>query len=1215
MNRQVTSNDTLILKTNKGASSKENVSVLPLMQPTHNVRSSQETLYEVKRRLQSLHNVLQTYQDMNQSLKRQVSAGRVNGNDASVELDTNHDINTKKNVQTQCPSVDSCEYFDLNQSEESLSSLAKYSSTSKVCQCSSENVISQTCSKDLSRHNIRKSRNNLPALGTTEPYLRSCNAALNMSNDYENEYKKIAYERNNSDCSHELESGPKINKNIIKIDTLLKIQDNISETVSDKIYYILSPENKNIQIQNRTSPRFVSEKFNDIIDKNEYQENAIISQNSSQSKTSNDSNNKEEKSTALLLQEALHFKNALLIQSKKKYPINNVKQNDTADEFLSEPNNNFPSMIVDIKAEKPIINSSHDKIDEHYIYLQMKQRCDLSSQSLKKLDTFAHCENERDMKNQNHIPETSSEYFSITDFAIHGNAEIENNVSSNPPIYEKVISITLPVDVKDQGEINNINEKSKQTILPNTQTRVNLRENFRDDAASDNDVNKHSPAMLKLEDLIIERIKNIRDYMDDFLQSQNIAIFKARKALRYKSDNSRCSAEVSRKVTRDRLTVPFSCKNNDPMVFSKNSSDSLTNTQPNYKQEYDQETDAVLKRPSDVYLKRNPGMLALITPIKNKFSKNDARQLKVFTELKKADKSPPITLIHSTHKNDSKPAHKITNVFTPCYEGHAMQNTESDEINKVIIAENSVNMDFHKEKQIQINENKSSAMSYFPVSITKTNAKVVHTANEEYVTKSNYNSICHSNPYFTNEKKGCENNKGGENGSCIFEVIKDVKMDYVSLKSTTNIQNEVKQDAIKQQITEDKYPNANITSNKLPSDIEYSNMTIFIDSDLIFNKSKPDYLTNAKTASPLTKLKEDDITFDPDASLLSFSSEKQDKTLNIDNVSLNSLKQNKISADIEHLPSRMEDYSTKSFQTDSEMKAKSDISLITSRNKDLNINLYPKKSHSFLMHHDTMKYIDDISPQSHTKLYDIKSKLQFTSQSKSIIPLQRVSTKSCIPILKNRLESSHRMKHRAQARSPARSSTRSPLTMLWGEKTCTKDHTTDEEVARRGNTSINKHLCAEEMLNLIKLNTEQDTKELEKSNTTCRNNDIIPKENLQILPDRNIESLAINEKYSNKKRDIYESKSDTNIMQHIEKIASKEIAVISIIANDSLQKKYPVNLFILNTENICPATDFLIYKNKLWTINVKKTKKEVTEKEVMAKPSITDTCTSISDLK
>jgi len=264
------------------------------------------------------------------------------------------------------------------------------------------------------------------------------------------------------------------------------------------------------------------------------------------------------------------------------------------------------------------------------------------------------------------------------------------------------------------------------------------------------------------------------------------------------------------------------------------------------------------------------------------------------------------------------------------------------------------------------------------------------------------------------------------------------------------------------------------------------------------------------------------------------------------------------------------------------------------------------------MRHNAMEYISGILHQPCAKLHNDKNKcikkLRLVTQSKSIISPRKVSTKSCIPILKNRVESSHQMKHQTQARSPLRN----PLTMLWGEKTCTKNHATDEEVARNDNVSMNKYLRVEKTIsNLTKLNIEKDllNKESKKSNVTCRDSNT-QKKNWEILSsDQNVESLVIDKKQSDR-RDICGSKSDASIMQHIEKIASKEVVVISIMTNGNLLKKYPADLFILNTKNIDPTTDLLIHKNNLWTITIEKTEKEVT-----AKPSITDTCTSMSGLQ
>lgn len=1189
---KVNASNDAVLRTNNRVSSRELIPVIPIMRPAQNTQSSQETLHSVRRKLQSLHNVLQIYQHTSRSPKGQESANRVDDTDSFLTYPVDDT---------------SSEYFELNSSKESLSSLAEHSSrTSKTYRRSNASVtLRNTDSKESSRHDVRRSMgSNLPAFVTIEPHLPSCNSILlRTSEDYENKYKGSASERNilNRSRSHELESNPEANKDAIKTETLLNARDNVSEAISEKIFYILSPENKNVQTQNEASlkKRFATEKFSNAFDKEQHQENVTVSQNSSQSKISNSS--REEKSMALLLQEALQFKNALLIQSRKKYPMSDTKSGDIADEFSSVSNSNFPSMIIDIKEEPPVISNSRDKINQRYICLEMKQRRDVFPQSSKKIDTFADCEDKRDTDSQDRIPETSSEYFSITDLAVHNNAEIDHNVASTPPVYEKVISITIPVDVKSQGEIDT-NERSVQTkaVLQNTRTPVNLRES----AASDNNiVNKRSPTILKLEDLILERVKNIRDYMDTFLRSQNTAILKARRALQCqgKSDSFQRSDEASHVVIYNRPIAPSNCNSTDQIIdSSKKSSDFSTRAWPNYIQKYNQnETDDVLNCSSDVYLKRNPGMFALITPIKNKFSnKNDTRQSEVSTELEReeTDLSLP-TLSTYSCKHDSKSTHRITNSITPRGEKHT-SNIESDKGTIV-----DVNMDFHKRRrQTQITESKPS-ISYFPLDVANDDAKVIHVAREEYLTKSNCNSISYSNSYFTDE-----------------EMISDTKMDNVASKSTLNMkhshaksdmQKEKKQNVAKQQITVDECSDANtaMPCTLLP-DNEHSNLTMLINSNPHLDKSRHDYSMKAKTASALTMLKENEFIFHPGAS---FSLDKENKTLNVDNTSVNNLKYDEIrndetSVDTTHLLPQIE-HLTKPFQTYTQIKAKSDISLIINRNKQ--VNLYPKKSHSFLMRHNNVEHISGTLHQPCTKLHNdknkcMKNKLRLATQSKSIISPRKVTTKSCIPIFKNRLESSHRMKRQAQARSPMRS----PLTMLQGEKM--RDHRTDEEIAPSDNVAMNKHLHVETVLNITKLNTEKnilDKKFKKSENATCRDSNIRKRSSEILSSDQIVKSLAIDKEHSDK-RDTYGDKSDTSIIKHIEKIASKEVIVISIIANDSLRKKYPADLFILNTKNISPTTDLLIHQNKLWTITVEKTEKEVT-----AKPSITDTCTSMSALQ
>ncbi|XP_070516491.1 putative leucine-rich repeat-containing protein DDB_G0290503 [Cardiocondyla obscurior] len=963
------------------------------MQPTYNAQPSPETLHKA-RRLESFHDVLETYRDASWTLERQKSADRIDETGSFITYSI-MDV--------------SSEYFQLNPSEGSLSSLADYSSyTSKTYQGSKENLTMQSANSKEFKHRVPSTsiNDNLSDFATTEPHLRFADSVLRTSEDYQ-EYKN----QNSFDGrDHELESHAEASKNKIKTDIYFNT-NNKNAMSREKILYILPPEDKNIENETLRKKRFpTKKKFTDEFDKKQYREN-VISQDSSRSKFSNDSG--EDETMALLLREALHFKNVLLTQSKQqKCSMSDViKWDNVASELL--PSNDFPAMIIDVKDDTSIISSPRDQVNQRYICLEMKQRRDAFPRALKEINTFR--ENERDTENRDYIPKTSSEYFSITDVAIQNNTEMENNVTLSPPVYEKIISITIPVSTKNQVKPN-INERSipAKTFVPNIQAHANLENNLRENTASniDNANDRRSSVFLKLEDLILEHVKNIRDYMDTFLRSQNTAILKKRKTLRSKCETHQCSNETSRVAMYNLSTTSSTCNSTDQIInSSKMSSDLSTHVWPNYIREYKQKTDSTLECSSDVCLKRNPGMFALATPIESKFSsKNDTQQSEISTRLEKEDSD----LSFATHscKSNTKSVHKVM--------------------------------------------------------------------------------------------PRCE-----------------------------------------------KYIASNLVNNKTDKETTVDNETLNIDSS------------------------------------------------SINNFQDNRLKNNKTFVHTASLSPRTERYFTvKPLQVHPQIKAKSDVSLITGKNKDSRVDLCPKKSPSFLMCRNTVEQPNRALP--YTKFHNdknkyMKNKLRLVSQSKSLMSSRKICTKSCIPIFKNRLELLHRNQ------TQVRSSVRYPLTMLWEEK---RNHTTDENDMQNNNVSINKYSHAE---NLTKLNSDNNPFDKKSKSVTCKKTDVSRSLSELLSNDQNVEFLAIDKEHSDK-INICDDKSDTNIIQHIKKIASREVVVISIMANDSLLQKYPADLFILNTKNINP-TDLLIHKNKLWTITADKTEKEVT-----AKPSIADTCTSMSAL-
>ncbi|XP_067212883.1 MATH and LRR domain-containing protein PFE0570w-like isoform X2 [Linepithema humile] len=715
---------------NEGAFPRKLVPIFPIIQAAHIVRSSRETLYKVRKRLHSLHDILETYQHMTQSVKRQESINQISEiSDASTSVgpkiygikevdenktNTNRNSDSKESLQQvqSCRSItNSCEDFEFDRLEGSLSSFEYSSNTSKTCRYSSDVTSQNTYSKRFSQRNTRQKSvdtSDLPVL-IAEPYdynrysrfYRAMSQIPKDKTEREANTRKYISNRNNN---HELESRPKVNKDTIKTNILFNFEEKAPEVTSKKICYVLSSESlkdKNTKTQNKTflTKKFDTDQLSDTFDAKQSEEN--ISQNSSRSKILNNSDAKE-KSTGLLLQEALHFKKILLTQSRKKCPVNSMKQVDVADELPeceTRIKNNFPSMILDIKAEEPVADYSHNRINQCYISLKMKQRRDLFSQSLQKVNTLPHRQNHRrDTEEQNRISKTPSEYFSITDLAIYKNDNIKNNVSlPSTPTYEKIISIAMPNSVENQDKNDTNKSVQRKAVLKNIPDHVNsdsLGENTGVDDIHNNIIDKYL-SILKLEDLVLEQVQNIRDHMGTFLQNQNRTISETCRELRCQneSDTFLCSNEQNHIVLYNRPIASPSCNNiNRVASFSKDLPDLSINAWLK---------NDILERSPDTRLRKNPEMFALITPIQNTLSdKNDA-QLK----RKGTDRSLPI---------DSKSTPKVAKSETLCSKECITPNTENKQT--------TVDVNFRKHgKQTQTIENGFSAI--FPLGIAEFDEK------------------------------------------------------------------------------------------------------------------------------------------------------------------------------------------------------------------------------------------------------------------------------------------------------------------------------------------------------------------------------------------------------------------------------------------------------------------------------------------------------------
>ncbi|XP_019698785.1 uncharacterized protein LOC109504219 [Harpegnathos saltator] len=500
---------------------------------TRKARASRETLYAVRRRLQSLHNVLRMYENTSQPSERrkppdQTSViGAIDALASKIEELEGEKVHAspgsglrRASPRTRRPIAASCDYFKFDRADESSSSVAECSSnmSAKTYQYSSDVTLRNIRFKEYSQLNAQRAAcaSDLAALAGGWKRLPPVYSAISReSRNPEEQGERDVRER---DMKSRSQGGANATRASVSFD----LAEQNAAAMSEKTECASSSEDVEVKKCGAPSTRATAtEKISDTLDRERYQESSlVVSRSSSRSKISLRSG-RESQSTALLLREALLFKRALLtrVESEKRSLTRGTEKDNVAKEPPAgygaqvASKDNLPAMLVNIETERPVVDAVHRKFDRRYVRLEMKQRKDLRDASV-----LARRDDEGD---DEFARETPSEYFSICDLALADDEQVESSatLSLEPPIYEKVISIVIPVDMERQDPLED----------------------------GDDAVGKRLPVMLELEGLILDRLRNIRNYMDVFLHSQNRAIFKALKALQgpIEGDSStRCPDEA-----------------------------------------------------------------------------------------------------------------------------------------------------------------------------------------------------------------------------------------------------------------------------------------------------------------------------------------------------------------------------------------------------------------------------------------------------------------------------------------------------------------------------------------------------------------------------------------------------------------------------------------------------------------------------------------------
>lgn len=324
------------------------------------LETSQEALYQVKRKLESLHNVLRMYELQNGGANA-FEEQRENNNKTSNVCKNSMDILVPATTMAG----------NWNKGRKSRVNFIDAKGSYREIQGTASNSSEQYESDETARSSLVSVRNYSNVFNT-------CRA--NNMNDSDNSFGRMAEFDMSND--HELE--------LIRSNRFVHLSSVKYEKIPERVYYALSSDssecagiNKRTTVPpdlyvegNQTKSLCFSEQYPAPM---ETDEDPIVSPTSSRTEMSKDSE-LEDKSTALLLQEALQFKQALLtrVELENVYYIdqntgemNNEPARDR--EKYSYVSNNLQSKILDIISEEQSVSSSTEKTSRTYMFFNVKQ--------------------------------------------------------------------------------------------------------------------------------------------------------------------------------------------------------------------------------------------------------------------------------------------------------------------------------------------------------------------------------------------------------------------------------------------------------------------------------------------------------------------------------------------------------------------------------------------------------------------------------------------------------------------------------------------------------------------------------------------------------------------------------------------------------------------------------------------------------------------------
>lgn len=1297
-------------------------------------KTSEEALYQVKKKLESLHNVLRMYElqkDEKISEKQQEDNNKMNNTCQNV-MDTLLSVTTEGNNRNK---IKKTKINFNNNSRNNSKEIQQTTSNSSEPYESDETIKSSIVS--------------------IQNYSSTLNAYCvnNINDSYCLLTEKFDQKRSPRNYD-ELEIIP---NNQIVYSSSVKY-----ERIPERIYYTLSSDSSDgKEDKKKTAISETLTSFPNVYIKNnqtksfsfsnqypipmETDEDIIMTTASSRTEVSKDSEF-EDKSTALLLQEALQFKKALLTRveleklcytNDKKEEINNGSESDHGK--YSYINNSLQSKFLDIISEEQSVSSSTEKTSRTYMFFNLKQDKQFNNDILdftQRNDFNTH----KKYLDSKHTLSSPSEYFSFCNITQKENTinssqlSLPNHTHFQENESIEVIPSTLQIEYLNDT-LNESNDKliTFSSCLNTTETNVNEQQicydcmnktqNFREHFTHINNINEFitqniNSVELFSEDLDTPSIKKIensnKNITSNFLNSESLKQYSSVKSIKDIDDTSKlnilndkehiedneilsCNSNLTLKRnpgacslfeqtvthvhTNKILEIDDLLESSDPINDDELSFNESKETSFEMNLIQDSLTSCIHFSNDSNYLE--PSVTILVNKsvdedkldldwlnVNNDFS-DDEKNIKTYS-------TNTITLQkYDTTNTDNYKETKTHYIKNDKFEDKKINSTIQNSFENLDKKEVVRDPDFYKSYSNLISPHSSM---YFTDEASSSNIKL-NTHNSKlykgylysniYTQNNKENELCCENKHLKhtkntetfsistlNEKKKTNFPISTNNDKSFIKISNDRSESKQNLSESNKIYNE--NDLLSKTYTENKdtllikerkisEKENDILNNK--NSISYKdirNYNLISTENVLSNE----ILSSSKNNNE--KLEQYITSSNLSPQQISPKETKENKTMKKINTTVKSRSHENYISNIEKLKKtnlknlkclKSDLLNTGRIKTENNKNITytklRDLSAEPKRNTENSIKLDKKRSRSQISFR-TNELLKEVTLQSHefpsnknsinyTKSLETKFKLK--GPLKSLTPTPKTSSRSCIPILKSRLEAARKIENESRPKSP----TRGPLTMTmsWRDNICNKNQNVTDEVQVEGKTRSNDPPIegvnyAEKINNSG--NHNQDSIKISQNNINENaDNNIISQEQMIIyvniftkyddnttkivnpnkfldyMKNRKLNIQQLQENQVNKKHSELHETSTKNEKDTIHKIVT---VVSSVIDGNELNETTSTKSSTLKPQKTSLSNILLNSQLKnLCFLSV-----EQREIDVTAKPSVVDTSTSISDL-